>query len=220
MPRLRSHTSNETLIDFLGRELPPRARDQAEFFASAVKEAGERYDRYSQRRDDWWKFSRRRERLRKIKQLTESLSAALCALDILNRDELDSRIGPEKIEYLIGLLNLLHREADVLDRRTQASGKPIDHATQRWILQLADIYENAFGKQPSVSGSGEDPVQRRGKFYRLLELARPASFARHGRLTTKHIQSLLKTRRPLLSLQDLLPRVPQEGSPAGSPEES
>ena len=70
--------------------------DQAEFFASAVKEAGERYDRYSQRRDDWWKFSRRRERLRKIKQLTESLSAALCMLDILNRDELDSRIGPRK----------------------------------------------------------------------------------------------------------------------------
>jgi hypothetical protein len=127
---------------------------------------------------------------------------------------------PEKIEYLIGLLNLLHHEADVLDRKTQASGKPIDHATQRWILQLADIYENAFGREPSVSGSGEDLMQRRGKFYRLLELARPASFARHGRLSTKHIQSLLKTRRPLLSLQDLLPRVRQEGSPAGSPEES
>jgi hypothetical protein len=220
MPRLRSHTSNETLIDFLIRELPPRARDQAEFFASAVKEAGERYDRYSQRRDDWWKFSRRRERLRKIKQLTEGLSAALCELDILNRDELDSRIGPEKIEYLIGLLNLLHREADVLDRRTQASGKPIDHASQRWVLQLADIYKSAFGREPSVSGSGDDQVQRRGKFYRMLELARPASFARHGRLSTKHIQSLLKTRRPLLSLQDAVRRVRREGSPAGSPEES
>jgi hypothetical protein len=32
-------------------------------------------------------------------------------------------LGPEKIEHLIGLLNLLQHEADVLDRRTQASGK-------------------------------------------------------------------------------------------------
>ena len=37
-------------------------------------------------------------------------------------------------------------------------GNPTDYATERWILELADIFENAFSKPPSISGSGEDPA--------------------------------------------------------------
>ena len=81
-------------------------------------------------------------------------------------------------------------------------GNPTDYATERWILELADIFENAFSKPPSISGSGEDPAGRRGRFYRLLELGRPSRFPRHGRLSPKHVQTLLKLRRRSGSFED------------------
>jgi hypothetical protein len=42
MRRRRIRNANETLIDFLARELPPTGRDDAEHFAKAIREAGER----------------------------------------------------------------------------------------------------------------------------------------------------------------------------------
>jgi hypothetical protein len=45
MRRLRSQDASETLVEFLTRELPPRRRDDAEHFAKAIREAGDRYDR-------------------------------------------------------------------------------------------------------------------------------------------------------------------------------
>jgi hypothetical protein len=203
MGRRRSQDANETLIVFLTRELPPRRRDDVEHFARAVREAGDRYDRYDERRADWEKYSRRRARLRKLEQLAADLASALCSLDILSHDDLASRIGLEKIDYLTGLLQLLNQNAGTLERETQVRGKPTDHATERWILELADIFENAFSRPPRISGSGEDPAGRRGRFYRLLELGRPTRFARHGRLSPKHVQTLLKLRSRSGSLEDL-----------------
>src|ERR1700681_3239175 len=182
MPRRRSQDANETLVEFLTRELPPRRRDDVEHFARAIREAGVRYDRYDERRADWEKYSRRRARLRKLEELTADLASALCSLDILSHDDLVSRVGPEKTDYLTGLLQLLNQHAGALERETQVRGKPTDHATERWILALADIFENAFSKPPSISGSGEDPAGRRGRFYRLLELGGTSRFARHGPL--------------------------------------
>jgi hypothetical protein len=46
----------------------------------------------------------------------------------------------------------------------------------------------------SISGSGDDPVERRGKFYRLLELSRPTSFPRHGKLSMKQVGRILDRR--------------------------
>jgi hypothetical protein len=60
---------------------------------------------------------------------------------------------------------------------------------------MADIFENALSRPPTVSGSGQGSTGRRGKFYRLLELGRPSRFAQHGRLSLKHIQTLLKSRK-------------------------
>jgi hypothetical protein len=147
--------------------------------------------------------SRRRARLRKLEELAADLASALCSLDILSHDDLASRTGPEKIDYLTGLLQLLNQHAGALERETQVRGKPTDHATERWILELADIFENAFSRLASVSGSGEDPADRRGRFYRLLELGRPSRFPRHGRLSPKHVQTLLKLRSASESLEDL-----------------
>jgi hypothetical protein len=107
MPRRRIRDPNETVIDFLARELPPARRDDAEHFATAIKEAGERYDRYDERRSEWEKYSRRRAGLLNLEKLAEDLVSALCSIDILTRDDLASRIGSEKIDYLVGLLCLL-----------------------------------------------------------------------------------------------------------------
>jgi len=120
-------------------------------------------------------------------ELAAEPALALCSLDILSHDDLASRTGPEKIDYLTGLLQLLNQHAGALERETQVRGKPTDHPAERWILELADIFENAFSKPPSISGSGEDPAGRRGRFYRLLELGRPSRFAQHGRLSPKHV---------------------------------
>jgi hypothetical protein len=205
MSRRRSYEANETLVEFLSRELPPRRRDDVEYFAKSIKDAGDRYDRYDERRADWQKYARRRGRLRKLEHLAADLVSTLCSLDILSHDDLASRVGPEKIDCLIGLLQQLNQHAGALERETQVRGKPTDHATERWILDLADIFENAFSKPPRISGSGEDSVSRRGKFYRLLELGRPSRFARHGRLSSKHVQTLLKLRsRGAVSLEEVI----------------
>ena len=66
---------------------------------------------------------------------------------------------------------------------------------------MADILENALSAR--ISGSGEDPVSRRGKFYRMLELGQPSRFPRHGRLSPKHVQTLLKLRTKAMSLEDV-----------------
>jgi hypothetical protein len=116
----------------------------------------------------------------------------------------ESRIGPEKIDQLNGLLILLNQHAVALGRETQVRGKPTDHASERWILAMADIFENAFSRAPTVSGSGEDPAGRRGRFYQMMELGRPSRFARHGRLSLKHVQTLLSSRKPPNSPVDFM----------------
>jgi uncharacterized protein YifE (UPF0438 family) len=202
--RRRPRKTSETLTEFLSAELPPSRCNDVEHFAGAIADAGKRYDRYDERRADWEKYSQRRARLQRLTTLSAGLATALCSLDVLSRDELESLIGLEKIDQLNGLLTLLNRHAVALGRQTQMRGKPTDHATERWILTMADIFENAFSRPPTVSGSGEDPTARRGRFYRMLELGRPSRFARHGRLSIKHVQTLLKSRKPSDSLADFV----------------
>lgn len=210
----RPRNVNETLMDFLARELPPARRDDAQHFASAIKQAGERYDRYDERRADWEKYSHRRKRLHKLTALSAELVTTLCSIDVLSREDLESRIGLEKIDNLNGLLILLNQQAGALVGDTQVRGKPTDHASERWILAMADIFENAFSRPPTVAGSGEDPTGRRGKFYRMLELGRPSRFARHGRLSLKHVQKLLRSRKPSKSLVDFMRLVAKTGGDA------
>jgi hypothetical protein len=212
MRRRQSQDSDETLVAFLTRELPPRRREDVEYFARSIREAGDRYDRYDERRADWEKYRNRRVRLHNLQKLADDLALALCSLDLLSRDDLESRIGRKKIDYLNGLLLLLNQHAGALESKTQVRGKPTDHATERWIIELANIYENAFSRPPHVSGEGisgkdpadvKDPFGRRGRFYRLLELGRSSRFPQHGRLSPKHVQTLLKLRAQLTSLEDI-----------------
>jgi hypothetical protein len=96
------------------------------------------------------------------------------------------------IEALIGSLVFLENETAKLVKHVQKNGRPRDLAEERWILELADIYENFFLKPARVWGSSAEPVKRRGKFYDLLNVSRPLSFPRHGKLSLRQIDRTLR----------------------------
>jgi hypothetical protein len=183
------------LNDFLVRELPPGKADQATYLMHALREAGARYDRYAAQRKEWLDYATRRDRLGRITKLVKDLASDICDLDILTHDDLATRINPNDIEALIGSLHRLSKQTTLLFNETQQMGRPRELAEERWIVEVADIYENAFGQSASVSGSGDGPVERRGKFCRLLELSRPMSFPRNGKLSVKQIGRTLQRRR-------------------------
>jgi hypothetical protein len=179
---------------FLIRELPQKKATRASYFADAVREAGERYDRYIARKDEWWSFTDRRDKLKKIATFIDGVASGLRELDILSRDDLASRIGSKEIDELVGSLHRLNREATMLARQAQTMGRPRDLAEERWILELADIYENAFQRPATVWGTG-GPIKGRKGFYRFLELSRPEKFPGHGKLHPRQVDRLLKQRR-------------------------
>ena len=185
----------EDLHEFLVRELPPGQTKQAPYFTNALREADARFDRYNARRNEWLNYAARRSRLKTITKLLEELESCLCDLDILSRDELTSRVAPKAIEAFVGSVRLFRKETTDLAKKTQENGRPRELAEERWILELADIYENAFGRPAGVWGSGAKPTKRRGKFYHLLELSRPTTFARHGKLSLRQIDRMLKRRK-------------------------
>jgi hypothetical protein len=194
----RANEGGEALHEFLLRELPPGKTKQAPYLTNALLKTGARYDRYTARRNEWLNYATRGNRLRRISKLVEALASGLCELDILSRDDLASRVDPKEVEALVGSLRLLSRETTDLAKEVQGNGRPRDLAEERWILELADIYENAFCQPANVSGSAAGPMNRRGKFYRLLELSRPISFPRHGKLSLRQIDRMLKRRKKTL----------------------
>ena len=99
------------------------------------------------------------------------------------------------IEAFVESGRLLRKETTNLADATQENGRPRELAEERWILELADIYENAFGRPARIPGSGARPTKPRGGFYHLLELSRPATFARHGKLSLWQIDRMLKRRK-------------------------
>jgi hypothetical protein len=180
---------------FLERGLPPASRKDAPYLASRLVTAAARYDRYSSRRGEWLDYSRRRGHLEQIAALSEKLTSYITDLDSLSHDDLTRQLGAERLSSLIESLLAVRGEADYLANRVQKSGRPRDLAEERWILEVADIYRIAFGKPPRVSGSGTGSEKRRGKFYDLLSLCRPESFPRHGKLSPKQIDRVIKGRR-------------------------
>ncbi len=181
----RGSEGGDNLHEFLVRELPPGKTKQAPYLAQALREAGARYDRYSARRSEWLNYAARRSRLKTITSLLEELESCLCDLDIFSRDELTCRVDPKMIEAFVGSVRLLRKETTDLAKKTQENGRPRELAEERWILELADIYENAFGRPARVWGSGAGPTKRRGTFYHLLEFSRPETFSQHGKLSVR-----------------------------------
>jgi hypothetical protein len=191
----RADEGGESLHQFLRLELPPGKAKQATYLADALIAAGKRYDRYDAYRTEWLGYAARRNRLTGIARLADALASELCKLDIVSRDDLACRNDPRKLEALVGSLRLLHSETVGVAKHIQENGRPRDLAEERWILELADIYENAFCRPASVWGSGDEETKRRGTFYHLLEVSRPASFPRYGKLNVRQVARTLRQRR-------------------------
>jgi hypothetical protein len=181
-------------LEFLVRELPPGMKKEAQYFRNALRSAGERYDRYVTNKSEWTNYRERRKRLDSITDFARKLTSGLCELDILTREDLASRVDPKEIEAIIGSLRLLEKVTAELSKGVQKNGKRRDLAWERWILELADIYKNAFGEPARVWASGVEPRKLRGKFYRLLELSRPTKFSMHDKLSLRQINRMLKRR--------------------------
>jgi hypothetical protein len=188
--------SGSDIHDFLVRELPPEKTKHASYFAKALREAGDRYDRYIARKDEWFDYATRKNKLERVTTLIEGVASGLSELDILSRDDLASRIDQEQIDELVGSLYRLSKETAALVEQTQANGRPRDLAEERWIFELADIYENVFYQPAVVWGSGDGPIKGRRSFYRFLELNRPKTFPRHGKLHLRQVARLLERRHP------------------------
>jgi hypothetical protein len=191
----RANGGVDDILEFLKRELPPGNAKQAPYLAEAVQRAAARYDRYAENRSECLDYAARRRRLVEITKAVEELAAKLCNLDILSRDELANRIDANELAAFVGSLHFLRKETTDLAQHVQINGRPRDLPEERWITELAGIYENAFDKPARVSGSGDDKVERRGKFYRLLEVGRPGSFPATGKLSVRQIDRVLKHRR-------------------------
>jgi len=191
----RASERGKNIFDFLVRELPPTKTKQAPYLTEALLHAGTRYDRLTARKHEWWRFGTRAALLKDVSEGATRLAKSLSKIDIVTRDDLEGRMGPEKLEAIFGSLHLLWKETTELAMQVQRSGKPRDLAEERWIIELADIYENAFGKRAAVGGSGGKTAKPRGKFSRLLELGRPTSYPRYGKLNPRQVDRILKRRK-------------------------
>jgi hypothetical protein len=120
----------------------------------------------------------------------EWLETALSELDIISRDDVANRVNPKEIDALVGSLRFLSKEMAELAKQVQRIGRPRDLAEERWILELANIYENAFSQSARIG-----PLKQRGDFYELLQLSRPTSYPQNGKLSIRQIDRLLKRRK-------------------------
>jgi hypothetical protein len=182
----------ESVIEFLQRVLPPEKVTEASNVADGVREAGARYDRYAEQREP---YRIRADRLRKIEEGANDVGTALIDLDAMSRDYITSRIGQRAMEEYIGSFITLAIATKRLRSEIQERGKPRDVARERWIRDMADIFENAFDETASVSGAGDSEIKQRGKFYRLLDLSRPSRLAQYGNLSPKYVKHVLAGRQ-------------------------
>src|ERR1700733_7976738 len=126
-------------------------------------------NRYAANRRERENYSGRAGRFAGIALTAGNLAIQLSELDVLSRDDLEARIQSDQLQAILGSLIALQKEAIYLKKRGRGAGRGRDLAEERWISELADIYENVFKRKASVWGSGTGPKNRRGDFYRLLE---------------------------------------------------
>jgi hypothetical protein len=91
----------------------------------------------------------------------------------------------------VGSLRLVEKVTSDMIEEVQVTGKPRDLAEERWILELAQIYKNAFAEPATASRSGGRPARRHRRFYQLLELGRPGSLPQYGKLTYRQVDRTL-----------------------------
>lgn len=203
--------SREAVCEFLVRKLPPAVTKDTDYLADALFAAGVRYDRYvaENNEDKWRDYTARRRRFEKITRASQTLINELLELDVLSRDDLSNFIDPIATEALVGSLHRLRKVVGELNNEVQKKGKPRNLAEERWIHAVADIYENAFG-EPARVWRSEDGLM--SDFYQLLELSRPESFPRHGKLGRRQIDRVLTHRNAKSKISFLNLSAPAPGN--------
>lgn len=195
MPDTLVHEKDEgrSIREFFARELPPKKAKQASRFSDAAFKASERYRRHAEKKHEWYWYSDRRSRLREIEDSSKALVCVLCNLDVLTREEFSNRLDPDAINSLVGSLTFLHKETLDLAGQLPKKGKPRDIAQERWILQLAEIFESAFRRPARVWGSADGTME--GRFYRLMEAACPEGIPQDDKLSVRQINRLIKNEK-------------------------
>ena len=80
-------------------------------------------------------------------------------------------------------------QAGRLEGLVQEYGRGIELAEERWILEVANIYENAFNE---AWDKGRSRANNRSRFYKLLEISRPESFPSHGKLNPRQVKRVFE----------------------------
>lgn len=191
--------TRERLLNFLGKALPRKPNAERDQLVDALTRAGLRYDHYMQCVNQWKYYSKRRKNLFEIWNASRSLIESLNGLDPISRNDIEQKMGHDKTESLQFLLARLHDEVITVVKSLQTRGTPRNIAEERWIFEIADIYEQAFSTQSkpraaSVWGPRVSARHDRGPFYELLKLSVPSSFPRHGKLDPAHVTRVLKRR--------------------------
>jgi hypothetical protein len=198
------------LREFLLCALPKGARSRVDEMIRAWDYAGRRYERYAETRTIWSDYKRWRDMLWRLISTSGNLAKDIARLDPISRDDLEARVGSEKLETVIGYLDTLAEQAQSICQQIQVAGPSRDLALERWVHDVAAIYEANFRRKASISGSASELRRERGKFNRLLHIAKPAplpqrALAHPARLTRilkrRPKSAVLSTRRPRKRLE-------------------
>lgn len=179
------------ILQFLERAPRHKSKTERKQIAEALVRAGSKYDDHV-RHKQLSKPSERRNNFKMVVHHSKELVEILSSLDMIDKDDLEVRLGKDEFQITIVRITFLLCEASELYKTIQKRGRPRDEAKRRWIREVADIYENNFGKTASVWGPSAAKVK--GPFYKLLEASSPDELPRFGALDPRTVTRVLKER--------------------------
>lgn len=199
----RLQSIQRRIREHLDRSLRTIKEGDRKEIEAALLRAADRYDRYMSSEDEWKEYAQRAAKLDGIRDHAREAAKGIGSLDIISREDFEARLGRERLATIKFDLERLALEADRLAKEVQRRGAPKNLAEERWIWEVADIFENALGKEAKVWGPGSGRRKNKGPFYELLEVCRPNFFPRYGKLHSKQVRTVLK-RRPKKSRPKLV----------------
>ena len=165
----------QAILEFLRKSLPDMDESDLDFIVTGLLRAGERYDRYAANKEDWISYANRRRVLTRIADHAAELVESLRELDIISRDILEERLSTERLGTISIYLGYLEREGTKLADSVQKEGRQIDLAEEIWILEIAEYFQNTFGRSATELDSASGKKKNRSPFFQLLELSRARS---------------------------------------------
>jgi len=189
---------NEKLLTlFKQHGIKVRPRD-FEKVARALETAAQTFSKAYKARHSWgkrktwrphptsWPIGYLQTRRRQLELICKESDTILVSLKELDEEFWE----PLAVECFLKDLRKLNSLASAQLKKMQRMGRPRDLARQRWVDDVAAIYEKAFNKKAAISGSNSGNSQKRGPFFELLILSAPEQV----NLDAKAIRRILKRR--------------------------